>query len=127
MSNLPTKTKSFIVQNSPVTECDLSLGNETSTFKLVEADLPAVQDGQVLIQVIYLSNDPAQRGWMQKDADAARSYMPPVRQGDLVACTGLARVLDSKADNLKVGDTVLGMVGWRQYAVVDAAGLRKVE
>jgi NADPH-dependent curcumin reductase CurA len=51
MSNLPTKTKSFIVQNSPVTECDLSLGNETSTFKLVEADLPAVQDGQVLVRI----------------------------------------------------------------------------
>jgi NADPH-dependent curcumin reductase CurA len=127
MSNLPTTTKSFIVQNSPVNNCDLSLGNATSTFKLVEADLPPVQDGQVLVQVIYISNDPAQRGWIHKDQDAARFYVPPVRQGDLVASVCLVRVLDSKADSLKAGDLALGMVGWRQYGVIDAAELRKVE
>lgn len=39
---------------------------DTNTFKLEEKSLPELKDDQVLLKAHYLSNDPAQRGWIQE-------------------------------------------------------------
>jgi len=55
-----TTTRQWILAEKPI-----DFPNE-NTFKLVEKPLPALKDTQVLAKTLYLSNDPAQRGWIQK-------------------------------------------------------------
>ena len=56
----PKSGRAWILSNPPTDMPD------DSTFKLVEQDLNELKDGEVLVKTTYLSNDPAQRGWIQK-------------------------------------------------------------
>lgn len=56
-------TRQWILAEKPVDSPD------KNTFKLVENPLPSIKDSQILAKTLYLSNDPAQRGWIQKGVD----------------------------------------------------------
>ena len=58
-----TTTRQWILSEKPVDFPD------EKTFKLVEKPLPELKENQVLAKTVFLSNDPAQRGWIQKGAD----------------------------------------------------------
>src|SRR5450432_2364411 len=47
--------------------------------------------GQLVIKILYLSLDPAMRGWMND----ARSYIEPVKIGDVMRAGGVGRVVAS--------------------------------
>jgi hypothetical protein len=102
------------VLNEPVIE------GENKTFKIVTVPLPAVGDGQVLLKLIYVSNDPAQRNWISALADPLRLYVPPVEINAPMPCMALAEVVESRADTLAVGTYVVAMTIWAEYAVQDA-------
>lgn len=55
-----TTTRQWILSEKPIDMPD------DNTFKLVERPLPELKENQVLAKTLYLSNDPAQRGWIQK-------------------------------------------------------------
>jgi NADPH-dependent curcumin reductase len=80
-------------------------------------------DGEVLVKVLYLSLDPAMRGWMNE----GKSYIPPVGIGEVMRAGGVARVIASKAAGFAVGDSVYGTLGIQEYAVCKAKGLTKVD
>ncbi|KAH8593817.1 hypothetical protein B0O99DRAFT_546405 [Bisporella sp. PMI_857] len=96
---------------------------ETFTLKenpmISEADL---KDEEVLIETIYLSLDPAMRGWL----DDARSYVPPVQIGEVMRGFVIAKVLASKSSKVVPGDYVTCSSGWREVAIVPSAELNKV-
>ncbi|MDO8677127.1 MAG: NADP-dependent oxidoreductase [Acidobacteriota bacterium] len=98
----------------------------TGNFRLVEAPVAALADGQVLVRHHYLSLDPYMRGRMSD----AKSYAPP-QPLDAVMIGGTAgEVVESRHPNFAAGDRVAGMGGWQQYSVVDGnarGGLRKVD
>ena len=50
------------------------------TFAFVEHELPDLEDGQLLLRVVYLSLDPYMRGRMSD----APSYADPVEVGDVM-------------------------------------------
>jgi len=58
---VPTKTKQWILTNKPVDFPVLEGEGDKPTWVLKTNDLRALKDGEVLIQSLYLSNDPAQR------------------------------------------------------------------
>ncbi|HOW49809.1 MAG TPA: NADP-dependent oxidoreductase [Rubrivivax sp.] len=95
-------------------------------FRLVEAPVPELQDGQLLVRHHYLSVDPYMRGRMNEGKSyAAAQPLNEVMQGGTVG-----EVAASKSDAYRVGDRVVGMGGWQQYQVVDGAQrglLRKVD
>lgn len=64
---------------------------------------------------------------MQKGADAERIHNKPVRKGDVDLSFGIGRVLQSKADNVDVGQLVWGMTGWNEYAVLNTAEVQLIE
>ena len=78
--------------------------------------------GQLVIKVLYLSLDPAMRGWMND----ARSYIEPVKIGDVMRAGGVGRVIASANPAFAVGDHVTGMLGVQEYATSDGKGLTKV-
>ena len=83
-------------------------------FGLDEAEIPTPVEGEILIRNIYLSVDPAQRGWA---ADVA-NYSAPVRLGDPMRALSVGQVIRSRAAGFAEGDFVYGFFGWQDYAVV---------
>lgn len=72
-----------------------------------------LKDGQVLLEALYLSLDPAMRGWL---ADV-RSYVPPVQIGEVMRGSVIGRVLASRSGRARPGDVVVAGTGWRETAV----------
>ena len=60
-------------------------------FRIDEAPMPVAQDGQVLVRVLYLSLDAANRAWMQ-----GATYRSAINAGDVMAGGALAEVVESK-------------------------------
>ncbi|WP_395137311.1 NADP-dependent oxidoreductase [Schlegelella aquatica] len=85
-------------------------------FKLVETPVPELQDGQVLVRHHYLSLDPYMRGRMNE----GKSYAQPQPLGEVMIGGTVGEVVQSRNPNFQVGDKVVGMGGWQEYAVVDA-------
>ena len=114
---MPPKNKQWLLASRPNGPPD------ESNFRLVETDVPALHDGQVLVEVHYLSLDPYMRGRM----DEMKSYAPCQRIGDVMIGGTVGVVLGSKNQRYNPGDTVVGMGGWQQFYVSDGSGLRKVD
>lgn len=85
-------------------------------FKLVETPVPELQDGQVLVRHHYLSLDPYMRSRMNE----GKSYAQPQPLGEVMIGGTVGEVVQSRNPNFQVGDKVVGMGGWQEYAVVDA-------
>lgn len=85
--------------------------------------LIAPAQGDVLIKILYLSLDPAMRGWMNE----GKSYVPPVGIGDVMRAYGLGRVVESTADGFAPGDYVTGVTGVQEYATLKARALTKID
>jgi NADPH-dependent curcumin reductase CurA len=87
------------------------------TFEKRTAPLPSpseLKDGEVLVEVLYLSLDPAMRGWLND----VRSYLPPVQIGEKMRGVGVCRVLASRSKTAAEKDLVVGNCGWADYAVL---------
>ena len=98
----------------------------TDNFKLVEAPIAELAEGQVLVRHHFLSLDPYMRGRMNE----GKSYAQP-QPLDQTMIGGTVGVVEaSRHPGYAVGDSVVGMGGWQQYSVVDATqvgALRKVD
>jgi NADPH-dependent curcumin reductase CurA len=94
-----------------------------SDWDYVEEPAPEPADGQVLVQVEYLSLDPAMRGWMNE----GRSYVPPVQIGEVMRAGAIGRVVDSRHSDFEPGEEVFGTFGVQRYAVSDGAGLTRID
>jgi len=100
------------------------LDGDNATFRLEETDLPDPKDDEVLVKLKYLSNDPAQRGWISKFINPERLYVAPVKEGAPMAARGLAEVIESKSSSYKKGDTVIASTGWSEYSIIPAKQLQ---
>ena len=95
-------------------------------FKLIEAPVPDLADGQVLVRHHYLSLDPYMRGRMND----AKSYAQPQALNQVMGGGTVGVVEASRHPGYAAGDSVVGMGGWQQYSVVDGSqpgALRKVD
>ena len=87
-------------------------------FAVAHADRPSPNEGEVLLRVLYVSLDAANRAWMQ-----GATYRSALNAGDVMAGGALAEVVESRAPSLKPGDLVFADTGWQEWAVVPARGL----
>src|SRR6267378_7200166 len=91
-------------------------------FKLTDADVPQLNDGEVFVRMLYISVDPYLRGRMRE----GRSYVPPFEVGQVIESGGVGEVVESRSPRFQPGDIVTGMFGWRLYNVAKADDLMKV-
>jgi NADPH-dependent curcumin reductase CurA len=96
---------------------------QRSDFEYTEAPVPDPGDGEVLVKILYLSLDPAMRGWMNE----GKSYIAPVGIGEVMRAGAVGRVVTSNDPNIAVGDHVVGMLGVQEYAVAKAKQLTKID
>jgi NADPH-dependent curcumin reductase CurA len=93
-----------------------------SDFRIVEAPIPRPKDGEILVKHLYLSLDPYMRGRMSD----AKSYATSVGIGEVMVGEVVAEVIESRHPDYRVGDLVLGRLGWQLYATSNGQGLRKI-
>jgi NADPH-dependent curcumin reductase CurA len=96
---------------------------QASDWSQVEKPAPEPGEGEFLVQVEYLSLDPAMRSWM----NAGRSYVPAVEIGEVMRAAGIGRVIDSNHPGYEVGEHLYGVFGVQRYAVSDGAGVTRVD
>jgi hypothetical protein len=92
-------------------------------FRLETVDTPPLADGQLLVRNEWLSLDPYMRGRMNEGRSYAQSQ--PLDETMIGGTAGT--VIESRHPKFKVGDVVVGYLGWQEYGVSDGAGLYKAD
>jgi len=97
-------------------------GVRTELFEAVAAEMPRIADGQFLVRVVWLSLEPAMRGWI---ADAP-NYSEPVPIGAPMTGFTVGEVVESRHPGYPVGTIVQGRQGWRRFAVSDGSDIDRI-
>ena len=92
-------------------------------FEFTESPAPAPGEGELLVRNLFISLDPAMRGWLNE----GKSYVPPVGIGEVMRAMSVARVVASNHPKFAEGDVVSGIFGVQDYAVSDGKGVVKVD
>jgi len=96
---------------------------KVSDFHLVYSPLPSPAEGEVLVRAIYLSLDP---GLRERMSDAG-SDAGTVGVGEVISGGAVAFVVESLDPEFRAGDTVEGVLGWQEFAVIPGRELRKID
>jgi NADPH-dependent curcumin reductase CurA len=86
---------------------------DESTTSLREAPVPTCGPDEALIKVGLVSIDPTIRTWMND----APGYLAPIGIGDVIRSGGSGVVVESNSDRYKVGDIVIGVTNWQEWAL----------
>jgi len=76
----------------------------------------APESGEVLLETLLLSIDPAMRVWISENP----GYVPRVEIGEVMRAGGIARVVESRADGFAAGDLVQARLGWQSHPTLPA-------
>ncbi|MEM1113955.1 MAG: NADP-dependent oxidoreductase [Pseudomonadota bacterium] len=87
-----------------------------------EVPEPEPGPGEIVIRNLYMSLDPAIRGWMSDEPN----YIEPIPLGTKVWATTIGRVIKSNSPEFEVGDLALGMNAWEDFSCVPAEAATKV-
>lgn len=88
-------------------------------FSLNEVALEPIGEGQFRVRNIYLSVDPAQRGWANEGAN----YSDAVPLGSAMRALAVGVIVESRHTDFPEGLHVYGWFGWQDYAVVGPEAL----
>jgi NADPH-dependent curcumin reductase CurA len=94
-----------------------------SDWTYAEEPIREPGDGEFLVKILYISLDPAMRGWMNE----SRSYIAPVGIGEVMRAGTVGRVITSKNPAFAPDDFVYGPFGVQQYALSNGKGSTKVD
>ncbi|MDP9064400.1 MAG: NADP-dependent oxidoreductase [Pseudomonadota bacterium] len=116
MSDIAAVNQRIVLASRPAGKAD------ERCFRLEETPLPPIRDGEILLRTMWLSLDPYMRGRMND----APSYAPPVAVGSVMTGGTVGRVERSLNPAFRVGEQVLAMSGWQQYAVSNGSDVLKL-
>jgi NADPH-dependent curcumin reductase CurA len=89
----------------------------------VEEPVGEPKEGEFLVRMLYISLDPAMRGWIND----VRSYIPPVGIGEVMRAIGVGIVTASRNPRFQVDDHVSGPFGMQEYAISDGQRVMRVD
>ena len=95
---------------------------KADNFEFVSQPMPEPAEGQLLIRSVYLSLDPAMRGWLTDRP----SYVPPVQIGEIMRGFAVGIVEKSNHPKFAAGDRVQGMFGWQEYLISNGDAMTKL-
>lgn len=88
-----------------------------SDFEFRELPLAPLEEGEARVRVLWLSFDPAQRGWLND----VPGYVPPVQIGEAMRAGAVGQVIESRRTDFTPGDFVQGTMSWQDYVTLPAA------
>ena len=89
-------------------------------FELKTEELKELKDGEFLINVEYVSIDPAMRGWISD----VGNYSEPVAIDGTMRSLGVGKIISSKDKDFIENEYVVGWLGWQKYAVVSKSAIQ---
>ena len=92
-------------------------------FEYKEEELKEIEEKEVLLENLVIEFQPAQKGWMENISN----YVAPLEIGDVMRCSGIARVLESKSKKFKKGEIVTGQTCWQTHAILKEEELEHIE
>ncbi|MEY3720706.1 MAG: hypothetical protein RL618_1225 [Pseudomonadota bacterium] len=92
-------------------------------FRLEHRPMPVISDGQLLVRNHFLSLDP----YMRMRMEDVKSYAAPQALDEVMIGGTAGEVIESKHPKFKVGDKVVGMLGWSEIGVSDGTLLKQVD
>jgi NADPH-dependent curcumin reductase CurA len=92
-------------------------------FTIEGGPVPEPGPGEFRVRIACISLDPAMRGWMND----ARSYVAPVKLGEVMRAGAAGIVEKSNNPAFAVGDAVQGMFGVQTYAISNGDRVAKVD
>ncbi len=98
----------------------------TSDFRIEEVSVPELEEGEILLQTLFLSLDPYMRGVMEEESDDP-NYASALPLGSVMVGGTVSRVIESRHPEHTAGDLVLGNSGWQAYEVSGGGGLETLE
>jgi hypothetical protein len=82
-----------------------------------------LEAGELLVETMYISIDPAMRSWIADQSGYARG----VAIGDVMRAGGIARVLETAAEGFAIGDLVQGRTGWQSHPILRGKDTQKLD
>jgi len=96
---------------------------QRSDFSIEDGPVVEPGPGEFRIKLAVISLDPAMRGWLNE----GRSYVPPVRIGEVMRGYAAGHVEASNHPDFKPGDAVQGLFGVQHYAISNGERVVKVD
>jgi len=94
-----------------------------SNWEYTNESVRELNDGELLIKILYISVDPAMRGWVNE----GKSYIPPVEIGEVMRALGVGCIIASKNTNFNTGEYVSGTFGVQEYFISKGAMITKID
>ena len=88
---------------------------EQNNFEVVNVSMPEPEEGQMLVEILWLSLDPYMRGRMNN----VKSYAVPAKIGEVMIGGTVGSLLRSRTPSFSSGDILEGPLGWQSLAVTD--------
>lgn len=97
-------------------------------FSVESADIPTINDGQILLKTLWLSLDPLIRFAIDEIKITGRAQ---VKKGEVLYGGAVSQVIESKHADFTAGEFVEGRTGWAEYTATNPTQadilLRKVD
>ncbi|MCC6717882.1 MAG: NADP-dependent oxidoreductase [Acetobacteraceae bacterium] len=78
--------------------------------------------GEVLLETLFVSVDPAMRVWISENP----GYVQRIEPGETMRASGIARVLESRVEGLAAGDLVHARTGWQSHPTLAGEAVEKL-
>ncbi|KAF4458108.1 hypothetical protein F53441_116 [Fusarium austroafricanum] len=116
-----TEAKVWIFANKP--DGTPTIDGPNPTFQLEAVPIPPLQEDQILVKVLYISNDAGIRTFIGCTVDEERMYVPPIKIGEPMRSGIIGEVLESKSSRFRPGDMVMEAYrsSWGDKIILDAA------
>jgi hypothetical protein len=92
-------------------------------FTQDEVAVRPLEAGELLVETMYISIDPAMRSWIADTSGYARG----VAIGDVMRAGGIGRVLQTTVESFAIGDLVQGRTGWQSHPILRARDTQKLD
>lgn len=113
----PSKNRRVVLAQRPRGEAT------PADFRLEEAPIPELKEGDILLQTLYLSLDPYMRSRMNEGP----SYAAATELNQVMVGGTVSRVIASRNPKFKEGELVSSYSGWQAYEVSNGSGLAKLD
>ena len=90
-------------------------------FSIDSAPVEDLKDGEFLVHNMFLSVDPAMRGWVND----APNYLPPVAINSVMRSFAVGEIVDSNHPDYTKGEIVSGRFGWQRFAISDGSNVMR--
>jgi NADPH-dependent curcumin reductase CurA len=97
---------------------------QPSHFDQVSRPIADLKEGEILVENLFLSVDPAQRGYVNDE----NNYVAPVPLGSVMRALAVGQVIASKHAQFSIGEHLYGWFGWQEHCACPATSvLRRVD